>query len=428
MTRPARATVLAVGSELLGLGRIDTNSHHIADVLAQHGIEVRATSVVGDDADELRAALAFALSRCDLVLVTGGLGPTDDDVTRDAVAAHLGRALREDVTLVDAIRRRFEQRGLSMPDINRRQARVPEGAVVLANPHGTAPGLWFPLDRQGVALLPGPPREMKPMLQGLLETHVIPGWGGAPVHRRHLVVAGRTESGVEARTQPVYSRWREEDPPIGTTILASPGVIELHLSAHGDAAVVQPHLDAAVEALAGALGPDLVSRDGAPLEAVAGALLQARGWRVGFAESCTGGLATSRLTDVPGSSAWLDCSAVCYSNQAKIAWLDVDAGLLETHGAVSEPVASAMAAGLRSRAGVDVAVAITGIAGPSGGSDAKPVGTVCLAVDGPRGAHALTCWFPGERRQVKTFASGAAIDLLRRYLSGTDLRTDWVRR
>lgn len=428
MRRPARATVVAVGSELLGLGRIDTNSHHIADALAQHGIDVGATSVVGDDADELRAVLAFALSRCDLVFVTGGLGPTDDDVTREVVASHLGRSLHEDEAIVQAISRRFEQRGLVMPANNRRQARVPEGAVVLANPHGTAPGLWFPLGRQGVALLPGPPREMKPMFQGLLEAHVIPGWGGARVHRRHLVVAGRTESGVEARTQPLYSRWREAMPPISTTILASPGVIELHLSATGDAAAVTPRLDAAADALADVLGTDLVSREGETLEAVTGALLRARGWRVGVAESCTGGLVTSRLTDVPGSSAWVERSAVCYSNAAKVAWLDVDAAVLAAEGAVSEPVAAAMAAGLRAHAGVEVAVAITGIAGPSGGSDAKPVGTVCLAVDGPLGAHALTCWFPGGRQQVKTFASGAAIDMLRRYLCGADLHTDWVRR
>lgn len=428
MTRPARATVLAVGSELLGLGRVDTNSHTIADALAAIGIEVRATSVVGDDRDELQAALVHALTRCELVFLTGGLGPTDDDVTREVVAAHLGRALTEDQGLVEGMRRRFAQRGRPMPEVNRRQAMVPEGAVVLENPHGTAPGLWFLLGRQGVALLPGPPREMRPMLRALLDTHVAPGWGGAAVSRRQLVVAGQTESGVEARTQPLYRPWADEPLPISTTILASPGVIELHLAATGPSAAVAARLDAAVDQLAAVLGPDLVSRDGRSLEETTGAQLVEKGWRAGVAESCTGGLTTSRLTDVPGSSAWLDRSVVCYSNDAKQAWLGVSSTLLEAHGAVSGPVAAAMASGLRQRASVDVAVAITGIAGPAGGSEEKPVGTVWLAIDGPEGAHAMRCWFPGGRRQVKTFASSAAIDLLRRYASGAELQTDWVRR
>ena len=427
--RPARATVLAVGSELLGLGRGDTNSVVITDQLALHGIEVRAKGVIGDDREELVAALAHALTRNDLVFVTGGLGPTDDDVTRDAVAQHFGLPMDEDPAILAGIRKRFDDRGIRMPEVNRRQALVPRGATVLANSQGTAPGLWLRHGHQGVALLPGPPREMRPMLEQLLVTHVAPVWGGQVVRRRALLVVGRTESRVEELTQPLYSTWATAAVPITTTILASMGTIELHLSATGrEAAVLDTALDGAVAALAGVLGADLASRDGGSLEQVVGGQLQARGWWIAIAESCTGGLMASRLTDVPGSSAYVERGVVTYSNRAKTELLGVTDTLIAAHGAVSEPVAAAMARGVRERAGVDIGVGITGIAGPDGGSDAKPVGMVCIAVDGPGGSRVMTHRFPGGRTQVKTFASTAALDMVRRYLLGDTSTPDWARR
>jgi nicotinamide-nucleotide amidase len=417
------AAIIAVGSELLTPDKTDTNSLYITQVLNDLGIAVAFKSIVGDSRDELTAHVAHALSRHRVLILTGGLGPTDDDLTREVVAAHLGLPLDEDPAIVDVMQRRFAARGWRMPDNNRRQALVPRGAAVLANPHGTAPGLWIENGPSLIALVPGPPREMKPMIDGEVRARLAAHAGGIRLHRRHLRVAGKGESAVEEIVQPIYSRWVEQRPPIVTTILASLGQVELHLvTQSGDEAAAGAALDGAVQELVTALGQDLVSTEGASLEAVVGELLRARGWWVALAESCTGGLATSRLTDVPGSSDYVERSVVAYSNRAKVALLDVPDALIAEHGAVSEAVALAMAAGIRRRAGVNVGVAITGIAGPGGGSQEKPVGTVCIAVDGlPDGATVArqvvrTFRFPGGRDMVKSLSANWAIDLLRRYL------------
>lgn len=413
--------VIAVGSELLALGRADTNSPHIAAAVQRHGLAVRFTTVVGDDRDDLTDAVRHALARADLVVCTGGLGPTDDDRTRDVAAAVLGIPMHEDGGVLAAIRDRFGRRGLTMPDINRRQAMVPAGATVVPNDRGTAPGLWIPAGDRAMLLLPGPPREMVPMLEHALSTHVAPRWGGGLIRQRALVVAGRSESWVDERAQPVYGPWRDEPLPIITTILASLGTVELHLSCHGtDDAALARRLDAAVAALDAALGGDVVNHDGRSLERTVGELLAARGWRVALAESCTGGLVTTRLTDVAGSSAWVDRAVVSYSNAAKVDALGVPEVLIATHGAVSEPVAAAMAEGVRRRAGVDLAVAITGIAGPGGGSEEKPVGLVCFAVTGARGTEVRTSRFTGDRAVVRSLAATTALDLLRRYAIASD--------
>ena len=423
-----RAAILAVGSELLTSGRIDSNSLVITDALNAVGIDVMFKAVVGDDRAELAAAFQHALARVDLVIFTGGLGPTEDDVTREAVAMQLGLPLHEDATITDAIRRRFEQRGWKMPEINRRQAMVPETAVVLPNPHGTAPGLWIEARGKCIALLPGPPREMKPMLAQVVEQRLRARTGGVKLQRRVLKIAGRSESRVEELTQPVYSGWRNETPPIETTILAAPGQIELHLSARGDdEALLSAALDGAEAAIRQILPHDVFSSDGRSLEEVAGALLRDRGLKIALAESCTGGLATSRLTDVSGSSAYVDRAVVTYSNTAKTELLGVPADLIATHGAVSEPVAAAMAAAVRERAGVDVGVGITGIAGPTGGSEAKPVGMVCIAVAFETVAG-RTFKFPGNRELIKVFAAFTAIDMVRRALLGAAPNADWLQK
>ncbi|MBY0495130.1 MAG: competence/damage-inducible protein A [Cyanobacteria bacterium] len=418
------AAVLAVGSELLTPHKTDTNSLYVTKVLNDLGIAVAFKAIVGDDRAELTSHVVHALARHRVLILTGGLGPTDDDLTREVVAAHLGLPLDEDPAIIEAMERRFAARGWKMPAVNRRQAMVPRGATVLPNPHGTAPGLWIehPPSHEAtggkryIALLPGPPREMMPMMDGDVRRRLEKITGSVRLHRRLVRVAGKGESMVEEIVQPIYSQWLNQSPPIVTTILAGLGQVELHLVMQsGDQAKASQTLDAAVSDLATALGPDLVSTDGSVLEAVVGDLLRARGWWVAFAESCTGGLATSRMTDVPGSSEYVERSIVAYSNRAKIELLDVPEALIAEHGAVSEPVAAAMAAGIRKRTGVNVGVAITGIAGPGGGSEQKPVGTVCIAVDGGE-TRVRTFRFPGGREMVKAMSANWAIDLLRRYL------------
>jgi len=414
--RPFAAAIIAVGSELLTPEKVDTNSLFITQALNDLGIAVAFKSIVGDDRAELTAHVAHALQRHRVLILTGGLGPTDDDLTREVVAAHLGLAMHEDPEIITVMERRFASRGWTMPAVNRRQAQVPEGATVLANPNGTAPGLWLTHDGAVIALLPGPPREMKPMMAGEVRSRLLALAGDTRLHRRLVRVSGKGESAVEEIVQPIYSRWLAQDPRIETTILAGLGQVELHLVLQStDAARAALVLAVAVAELTAALGQDVVSTDGRGLEAVVGDLLRARGWWVALAESCTGGLATSRLTDVPGSSDYVERSVVAYSNQAKVELLGVPAALIQDHGAVSEAVAVAMAEGIRDRAGVNVGVGITGIAGPGGGSDDKPVGTVCIAVAGAL-TEVRTFRFPGGREMVKAMSANWAIDLLRRQL------------
>lgn len=412
------AAIIAVGSELLTPDKTDTNSLYITQVLNELGIPVAFKSIVGDNRDELRAHVAHALARHRVLILTGGLGPTDDDLTREVVAAHLNLPLHEDHAIVEGIERRFAERGWKMPAVNRRQAQVPRGAAVLANPHGTAPGLWIEHGDAVIALVPGPPREMKPMIDGEVRTRLQSLAGDLRLYRRMIRVSGKGESAVEEIVQPIYSPWTSQQPPIETTVLAGLGQIELHLSTQSrDAAAATALLDRSVAQLTAALGKDVVSADGESLEAVVGQLLKARGWWVAFAESCTGGLATSRLTDIPGSSEYVERSIVAYSNRAKIELLDVPDALIREHGAVSEPVAQAMAAGIRRRAKVNVGVGITGIAGPGGGTEQKPVGTVCIAVDSERRSAVRTFRFPGGRDVVKGMSANWAIDMLRRHLA-----------
>jgi nicotinamide-nucleotide amidase len=416
MTRLSRAAILAVGSELLTPTRMDTNSLFVTDQLNRLGIDVIFKCVVGDDREELARAVRTAFDLADLLVCSGGLGPTDDDLTREVVAEVLRRPLSEDAELASGIRARFASRGVLMPAINLRQAMVPAGARVLANKNGTAPGLWLEEEGRIVLLLPGPPRELKPMLGMVIES-LRERAGGFSLVRRVVRITGRTESQAEQSLQPLYAEWGRRTVPVAATILAALGQIELHLSARSashadaDAALIQ-----AIDDVRASLGLDVYSVDGSSLEQVVGNMLVERGLRIGAAESCTGGLVTSRLTDVPGSSRYVDRSIVAYSNAAKTELLDVPAEVIAAHGAVSEEVALAMASGIRSRARVDVGIGVTGIAGPSGGSSEKPVGTVVVAVQTPSLARARTFRFIGERELVKFQASQAALDMVRRLL------------
>jgi nicotinamide-nucleotide amidase len=420
-----KACIVAVGSEMLTPFRVDTNSLAITERLNTIGYDVRLKAVVADNIDELAVMIRSAFGWANLLVITGGLGPTEDDLTRDAVARVLQIPMGVDEGIVARIRERFASRGLSMPDINRRQAMVPLGATVLENPNGSAPGLLLDHGQTTIVLLPGPPREMKPMLEALIHERLAPKAPGTGLFRRVIKITGRTESDVDAQAGPIYTKWTNQAVPISTTILAVLGQVELHLTAAArSVAEGEAALAAAVAELQQALGPSVYSVDGRPLEAVIGDLLRARQLTVAVAESCTGGLLASRLTDVPGSSAYVERGVVCYSNRSKTEMLGIAESLIETHGAVSEQVANAMAHGIRERAATNIGIGITGIAGPGGGTPSKPAGTTCIGVviDGNRAGEASS-WvrtfpFIGGREMVKFQATQAAMNMVRLMLMG----------
>ena len=415
------AEIIAVGSELLGSTRLDTNSLFLAERLWGLGIELRAKAVVGDRRGLIETMFRQALDRVDLVILTGGLGPTEDDLTRDAVASVLDLPMHEDPAIVDWIAQRFARRGLQMPENNRRQAMVPRGAAVLDNRNGSAPGLMIETAGRLVVLLPGPPRELQPMMDALVNGALGRRAGRERLFRRSMFVIGQSESHVDRALQERYAAWQAGSPSIDTTILAAPGQIELHLTARADdetdAASV---LDAACGDILAILGRDVFSTDGRPLEQVVGDLLRKRELTISAAESCTGGLLLSRLTDVPGSSAYVLGGAVTYSNELKTLLALVPPSLIAEHGAVSEPVAAALAEGIRKQTGSSIGVGITGIAGPSGGTPAKPVGTVAIAVVRPDGiSRVRSLLITGSgRQQIRFNATQAALDMVRRALVG----------
>jgi nicotinamide-nucleotide amidase len=421
-TRPGpivSAAIIAVGSELLTPAKIDTNSLFITEQLNILGIDVKAKAVVGDERAQLEHVFRSFLARADLVVFCGGLGPTDDDLTREAVASVLDRPLAEDEAITAHLRARFASRNLPMPmpESNRRQAMVPLGARVIPNPKGSAPGLWIDHDDRLVLLLPGPPRELRPMLSELREGPLKARSAGVSLLRRVVRVAGRIESHVDEAMHPLYQEWERATPPIAATILAVLGSIELHIStraASREAAAIA--LESAVAQTLAILGADVYSTDGRLLEAVVGDLLVERGLRIGVAESCTGGLIASRLTDIPGSSRYVDQAVVVYSNEAKTELLGVPPDLLREHGAVSEPAALAMAQGIKARARAGIGVGVTGIAGPTGGTQEKPVGTVVVSAVTDAESRVRTFRFFGEREQVKFQASQSALDMVRRML------------
>lgn len=411
------AEIVAVGSELLTPHRIDTNSLFLTGRLNDLGVEVKTKGIVGDDRALIADVLRSALSRADVVVTTGGLGPTADDLTREVVAEVLDLPLEEDSRIVELIRARFDRRGLRMPDINRRQAMVPRGATVLPNANGTAPGLLIEAGERVVVLLPGPPRELQPMFNGHVVDYLAGRTGGWCLRRRVIKIHGRSESQVEESAYPIYSSLGNEHVLVETTILATPGQIELHLAGSGpEVAVVDAVLEAGVARLVETLGDVVFSLDGRALEVVVADALLAGGLTIAAAESCTGGLFMSRLTEVPGSSAWVIGGLVAYSNDVKIRELGVSPDLIAADGAVSEAVASAMADGVRMRLGASIGVGITGIAGPTGGAPGKPVGTVVIAVAASSVA-VKTFQFPGDREMVRRFSTSAALDMVRRSLS-----------
>lgn len=412
------ATLLTIGDEILIGQIVNTNAAWMGERLNLAGVEVRRSVAVGDDEDVIRAALEEALAESEVVLVTGGLGPTHDDLTREALAAHFGRRLREDAATMARIEERFRMRGRPMPERNRVQALVPDGFEVLANDRGTAPGLWFeaPAGRR-LAVLPGVPGEMK----HLMETHVLPRLaaleGARPIRHRTLHTAGVGESHL-AEALGDYAAFL--DARTHLAFLPSGGAVRLRITATGEDA---PEVDARVERFAAYLreraGDHLFGEGDTTLEAAVGALLVVRGQTIAVAESCTGGLVLDRLTNTPGSSDYLAGGVVPYSYEAKKALAGVTQALLDEHGAVSEAVARALARGVRERLGSDVAVSTTGVAGPGGGTPEKPVGTVWIGYADADGDFATRHRFTDDRLFNKQLAATTALDLVRRRLTRT---------
>ncbi|HYX27409.1 MAG TPA: competence/damage-inducible protein A [Pyrinomonadaceae bacterium] len=408
------AEIIAIGSELLSPNRTDTNSLWLTDQLNRIGIDVRLKTIVGDDDARLEEVVKDAVQRSRVVITTGGLGPTEDDITRKVVARALSRRLSLDESVLEEIRARFRGFGIAnMPERNSRQAMVIDGAEVLPNPNGTAPGLF--IDDQGcaIALMPGPPREMKPMFENHVRPRIDHLSDDTRFATRVLRVAGMGESAVDEKISPIYTKY--ENPQ--TTLLFNSSEIEIHLRAHGrteaDAEALLDDLSLKIEK---ELGNAAFSFRGETMEEVVGRRLAMTDFTVAVAESCTGGLIAQRLTSVPGSSKYFIESCVTYSNESKIRLLGVDRNLIKEFGAVSQQVARDMARGVRHRAKTDFGLAVTGIAGPDGGTEEKPVGLVYIALADDAHTEHKKLMIPGDRELVRWRASQAALDMLRRRL------------
>jgi nicotinamide-nucleotide amidase len=408
------AEIIAIGSELLAPDRTDTNSLWLTEKLNRMGIDVKLKTIVGDDEARLEEVVKDAVKRSRIVIMTGGLGPTEDDITRKVVARALARRLVLNESVLAEIRERFRKFGVAtMPERNSRQAMVIDGAEVLANPNGTAPGLYLEHDDCAIALLPGPPREMKPMFENHLQDRLEKMAGELRMARRVLRVAGMGESAVDEKIAPIYSQY--ENPQ--TTILFNSSEIEIHLRAHGrtveEAEALIDHLSLKIEQ---ALGNSVFSFRGETMEEVVGLRLAVAGFTLAVAESCTGGLIAQRLTSVPGSSKYFIEGVVTYSNEAKSRSLGVDRKVIREFGAVSSQVARDMARGVRHQAKADFGLAVTGIAGPGGGTEEKPVGLVYIALADDAHTEHKRLMIPGDRELIRWRASQAALDILRRRL------------
>jgi nicotinamide-nucleotide amidase len=411
------AEIIAVGSEMLTPLRMDTNSLYVTEQLNLLGVDVVFKSIVGDDLRRLVAAAQHGLFRSDILIFSGGLGPTEDDLTREAVAEALGLSLRRDPEILNRIEQRFAERGWTMASNNAKQADVLDGATVLPNPNGTAPGQWLSGQFDGrehiIVLLPGPPHELKALFENEVRERLRAKVPPASLAIRTLKIAMLGESTVDARVAPIYKRYAD----VETTILAGAGEIELHFKTRA------PTLDAAqrrVDEVAGVVEDELddavYSRNGESLEQIVGYWLQMRNATVAVAESCTGGLLAERLTSISGSSRYFLGGAVVYSNAVKTELAGVPTEMIDRHGAVSREVAAALAEGIRYRCESTLGVGITGVAGPNGGTPEKPVGLVFHAVASDRGTEVVHRNFPGDRKRIRRFASTMALDMLRKKL------------
>jgi nicotinamide-nucleotide amidase len=415
-----KVAILSTGDELTTGRTVDTNAGYIADKLVGVGLDVVAVLVVGDYPDRITWAWGEALRHADVVISTGGLGPTADDLTTETVATLVGRPLFLDQAVADRIRQMFEAMGRVMPENNLRQARFPEGAAIIPNALGTAPGFRLASDIDGktrhLIVLPGVPREMKAMLESEVLPWVAAQRGRDEVYLSHVFQTfGISESALDELVAGCVS---SEEGRIA--FRAAFPQISVRLTVHGKPADVSARLDRLAQRMRERLGAFAYGEGDTSMEAVVGELLKARGLTVAAAESCTGGLIGHRLTNVPGSSAYLKGGIIAYSNEAKQKQLAVRAETLREHGAVSEETATQMAAGVRAALDADIGVAVTGIAGPDGGTPEKPVGTVCFALSAADAAYARRYQLWGTRDWVKLLSSQVALDWVRRYLLGED--------
>jgi len=411
------AEIIAVGSEMLTPYRTDTNSLFLTGALNDLGISVAFKTIVGDNREQLTGAARTAVGRTDIAIFMGGLGPTEDDVTRECVAQALEIELKRDHSLLTAMYKRFAERRMQMPENNAQQADVLAGATVLPNTRGSAPGQWLEIEFDGrpriVLLLPGPPHELQEMwkLQCVerLRAKVPP----AAIATCVLKTALLPESAADERTAPIYKKY----PNIETTVLAGQGQVEFHLRT---TAPTLEEAQVAVDRLAGELedelGDAVFSSAGESLEEIVGYYLQMRNATLAVAESCTGGMIAERITSVPGSSRYFLGGVVVYSNEMKTLFADVPPLMLEAHGAVSKEVAVALAENIRDICKADIGVGVTGVAGPGGGTEEKPVGLVWVAVSDGRKQDVVQRRFPGDRERIRRWASQQALDMVRRML------------
>lgn len=398
-----KAEIIAIGSELLSPFRQDTNSLYLTRSLEEHGIRVIAKTIIGDDISDLVNVFRIAFERADVIICSGGLGPTIDDLTRDALSEFLQIPLELHEDILAGIRARFEKRGMRMPEVNRKQAMVLAGGTALPNPNGTAPGQFIEVRGKQVFLLPGPPPELEPMWQ---QTALPLLKKAGKFQRTVFRIAMLPESQVDEMVAPATSRLMD----VRYTILAAPSDIEIHLLAPETA--VDELISASAE-IRSILGAHIYSDSLETMEEVVGRMLKKSGRTLATAESCTGGMVAHRITQVPGSSAYFKRGLVVYSNESKMDLLAVPATLLEQHGAVSEPVAAFMAEAIRKTAQSDYGIGITGIAGPDGGTPEKPVGLVYVALADDRETQVRKYSFPGKRDRIKFSAGHAALNLLR---------------
>jgi nicotinamide-nucleotide amidase len=411
------AETIAVGSELLTPHRQDTNSLYLTEKLYHLGVEVRFKSIVGDDHEGLIAAAQLALRRSDIVIFTGGLGPTEDDLTREAVAEALGLTLDRDPEIVERLEQRFAKRGFKFTPNNLKQADVISNASVLQNPVGTAPGQWISGQYDGreriIILLPGPPHELhavfEPECLERLRAKVPP----QHIAFRTLKLALVPESQIDSRVAPIYKMYSD----VESTILAGNGEIQLHFRCRKP---TQKEAEARVEELTSKvedeLGEAIFSSKGESIEQIVSYLLQMRGMTLAVAESCTGGMLAERITSLSGSSRYFLGGAVVYSNALKTQFANVPKALIDRHGAVSREVAAAMAEGIRKRCLSSYGVSITGVAGPTGGTEQKPVGLVYIALAGEEGTQVVERNFPGDRARIRQFSTLQALEMIRRAL------------
>jgi nicotinamide-nucleotide amidase len=411
------AEIIAVGSELLTPFRQDTNSLYLTAKLNDLGVEVGFKSIVGDSLKDIIRVVTTALSRADIVILSGGLGPTEDDLTREAVAQTLGLGLKRDPEILRAIESRFAAHGWKMSPNNAKQADVISGAIVLTNANGTAPGQWISGKSDGkeklVVLLPGPPHELKPLFEDAVLERLRARVPKQFIATRLLKITGMGESACDARVAPIYKRFADVD----TTILAGAGEIQLHLRTRAQSSeAAQKRVDELVDKIEDELGDFVYSDNGDSLEQIVSYYLQMRNATIAVAESCTGGLVAERLTSISGSSRSFAGGAVVYSNSLKTEFADVPQDIIDVYGAVSEPVAKALAEGIRKRCGTTLGIGVTGLAGPTGGTAEKPVGLVFHALAGESGTEVVKRNFPGDRERIRWFASQQALDMVRRKL------------